>query len=104
MFGHGNTFTLAIVSSFSDPDPNLLARSFNTVYVAEYRGQDQIEVFDVHDIKSVIAMVPDFQAQDNGKIITPRNQFFLVEEPCQEIASSQNEEEHDEGESDSACT
>ena len=50
--------TLAVVSTYSPPDPVLLHHSYNTVWACQYQGEENLQVIDVHSIISVVAMLP----------------------------------------------
>jgi hypothetical protein len=55
---HNCTKTLALQSTYSPPDQELLRRSFNTLWTCRYQGAEALRVIDVTDIHSVVAMVP----------------------------------------------
>ncbi|KDQ10948.1 hypothetical protein BOTBODRAFT_115068 [Botryobasidium botryosum FD-172 SS1] len=54
----GTDRALALVSVYSDPDPDLLATSSETLRACKYRGNDSLCVIDVKSISSVVAMPP----------------------------------------------
>jgi hypothetical protein len=46
------------VSIYSPLDPALLHHSYNTVWACQYQGEENLKVIDVHNIISVVAMLP----------------------------------------------
>ncbi|KAF8869902.1 hypothetical protein CPB84DRAFT_1693643 [Gymnopilus junonius] len=50
--------TLAVLSVYSEPDPELLAASHGTFISCRYLGDSSTQVIDVRHIKAVVAMVP----------------------------------------------
>ena len=54
----GNLKTLAVVSVYSPPNPALLEHSYNTLWACQYRGEANLEVIDVQNILSVVALIP----------------------------------------------
>ena len=83
--------SLALGSLFSPPDDDLLQRSFGTVYVCHYQGDDALEVIDVKKFDSVVSMFPDYEVTSNGEILEPENQFSLLSHPCLQLASLRGE-------------
>lgn len=75
--------TLALVSSYSDPDIELLKASSNTLWSCQYRGKEALSVIDVKVIKSVVAMVPHSTAflGDSWS-----NRVFVAEKPGLDVA------------------
>jgi hypothetical protein len=67
---HDQTRTLALVSTYSPPDLALLEESHKTIWAATYQGAAGLEVIDVKNIRSVIAMCP----------LPSRNTHFFVAE------------------------
>ena len=55
--------TLALVSTYSGPQPDLLRQSHNTLWACRYQGVRGLQVIEVTHIHSVVAMVP--LPQDN---------------------------------------
>ncbi|KAF9032570.1 hypothetical protein BJ165DRAFT_1377881 [Panaeolus papilionaceus] len=55
---HGQERTVALVSRFSAPDANLLSETSGALMVCDYEGDSALEVVDVKDIATCIAMVP----------------------------------------------
>ena len=89
-------YSLAILSMFSNPDPELLEKSYNTVYSSHYRGEDALVVVNVIKITSLVAMVPYYRVQEDGTILDPGNEYFLVEKPYIDITFYRGEVEADE--------
>ncbi|KAJ7741150.1 hypothetical protein DFH07DRAFT_751153 [Mycena maculata] len=50
--------TLALVSVYSAPDPELLQESFQTVAQCEYCGEESLEIINITQIQSGVAMIP----------------------------------------------
>jgi hypothetical protein len=76
--------TLAVGTLFSEPDADLLNSSYSTVYACKLT--DRVKVFHVQCVEAVVAMIPYFKVtQDDGNIITPENEYFLLEKPGLEI-------------------
>ncbi|KAJ7263366.1 hypothetical protein C8J57DRAFT_1070616 [Mycena rebaudengoi] len=50
--------SVALVSVYSDPDPDLLLASFQTVLLCEYLGEDALQVIDIKSIKASVGMIP----------------------------------------------
>lgn len=55
-----------------------------------------LQVIDVKQIESVVAMIPDFHIIDDRKIEMLENQFFLVEKISLDIITLSSEKEEDE--------
>ncbi|THH20286.1 hypothetical protein EW146_g1041 [Bondarzewia mesenterica] len=49
---------VAMVSLYSDPNPDLLKQSYGTYWSSKHQGDTALRVIDYHTIKSVVAMVP----------------------------------------------
>ncbi|KAF8156693.1 hypothetical protein B0H34DRAFT_658155, partial [Crassisporium funariophilum] len=56
--------TLALISQFSLPNANLLAKSSGALIVCQYRGIALLVVISVKNIISCIAMIPFTEPQD----------------------------------------
>ena len=78
------THTLAVGTLFSEPDLDLLNLSYSTVYACKLT--DHVTVFHVQRIEAIVAMIPYFKVMQDGNIITPENEYFLLEKPGLEIA------------------
>lgn len=48
----------AMVSVYSPPDKDLLAQSSHTLWSCCYRGEQRLQIIDVHSIQAVVAMIP----------------------------------------------
>lgn len=68
-----------------------------TVYACHYRGVASLKAIDVRDIKSVVAMIPDFKVTTTGDIEEPVHAFFLVEKLGLDMTVLLGEEDEDEG-------
>ena len=72
-----NTFTLAVISVYSEPNPTLLKESAGTVLACQYCGDSSLVVVDFGSIISVVAMVPHhFRGHD-----IEEDWRFVVEKP-----------------------
>lgn len=78
--------TLSLVSMFSPPDQELLELSHRAAYICRCGGPEALTVVNVKVIKSVVAMVPDYQVTVEGNVITPENRYSLVESPFLKLA------------------
>lgn len=68
-----------MVSTFSDPDTELLQSSYKTLYVCKYQGDQRLQVIEVDSICSVVAMIP-FDSQPEANTISHIGQrYFVVE-------------------------
>jgi hypothetical protein len=83
-FGH-TIHSLAVLSLFSQPDNLLLEKSHNTVYSCHYRSDDALMVINVNRIMSLVAMIPYYRVKDDGTIVDPGDEYFLVEKPYLDI-------------------
>ncbi|KAM6493794.1 hypothetical protein JOM56_004326, partial [Amanita muscaria] len=55
-FEHPHAF--AMISTYSNPDADLLSKSHNTLWVSKHLGVHGLHVIDAKEIESVVAMVP----------------------------------------------
>lgn len=100
-FSATEVYYLAMVSIYSPLNLALLEKSFRTVYLCQYEAKTALQVIDVKDIQSVIAMVPDFKILSNNMINIPEKGQFLVEKPGLELAivlGIVNEDDEDDNE------
>lgn len=74
--------TLAVISLYSEPNPDLLTVSHGTFASCQYFGDDALVVVDVSCIESVVAMVPHNPPHSKDSEL----HFFLVERPGLDIA------------------
>ncbi|KAJ7586876.1 hypothetical protein C8J56DRAFT_786989 [Mycena floridula] len=96
-FGEGGPLhTLAVTSLFTAPDQAVLNESFDTVYVCHYQGQAKLRVYDVKQITSLVAMVPNFKLLGNGDISKPHTEYFLVHKPYLDITTFRGEADEDD--------
>ena len=79
---HGENRALALISTFSDPNPALLKESYKTLWSCTYHGDNELKVIDSKHILSVVAMVPHtpLLTRPNGQGFR-EERFFLVEKP-----------------------
>lgn len=75
--------TLAVISVYSEPNPDLLTVSHGTFASCQYFGDDALVVVDVSCIESVVAMVPHNPLHSKDSEL----HFFLVERPGLDIAN-----------------
>lgn len=74
--------TLAVVSVYSAPLPDLTARSCGTFTLCKYFGDENLIVIDVVCIKAVVAMIPHTPPTGIVDIINSEDQYcYLVERP-----------------------
>lgn len=69
--------TLAVLSVYSDPDPELLTASHGAFISCNYLGDSSLQVIDVYRIQSVVSMVPHRLEKHRVE----DNYHFLVERP-----------------------
>ena len=81
---------------FSKPNPELLKSSYQTVYSSRYQGEEALVVIDIKIILSLVAMVPYYRVQDDGTIVGPGDEYFLVEKPYIDVVSYRGETEADD--------
>jgi hypothetical protein len=67
---HGDTRTLALVSTYSPPDPALLQHSYKTIWATQYLEGEGLEIINVRSILSVVCISP----------LPSRDGFFYVSE------------------------
>ena len=72
----GVVFSLAVLAAYSEPDVDLLAASHGTFISCKYLGDD-VQVIDISQIQSVVAMVPHRLEKHNEQ----DQYYFLVERP-----------------------
>ncbi|GLB43663.1 hypothetical protein LshimejAT787_1401750 [Lyophyllum shimeji] len=75
--------TLAVATLFTEPDADMFKSSHSTV--CSCKLSDDVKAFHVKAIEALVSMVPFFKVAPDGTIITPENEFFLVEKPGLEI-------------------
>jgi hypothetical protein len=69
--------TLAVASVFSQPDHELLKRSYQTAYVCRYQGDEALIAIDVKEICSLVSMVLDYKISEDGlTVVTPAERTF----------------------------
>ncbi|KAG1844003.1 hypothetical protein C8R48DRAFT_780461 [Suillus tomentosus] len=70
--------TVAIVSVYSRPDPELLQKSMQTVWSCKYHGDEALQLVSAKSIQSVVAMIPHRPKLQSGVV---EDRFFLLEKP-----------------------
>jgi hypothetical protein len=75
--------TLAMISVYSEPNPDLLTVSHGTFASCQYFGDNALIVVDVLCLESVVAMVPHNPPHSKDSEL----HFFLVERPGLDIAN-----------------
>ena len=74
--------TLAVVSVYSAPLPDLAAQSYGTFTLCKYFGDENLIVIDAVCIAAVVAMVPHTPPAGIVDIVDSKDNFFyLVERP-----------------------
>ncbi|KJA13103.1 hypothetical protein HYPSUDRAFT_151950 [Hypholoma sublateritium FD-334 SS-4] len=68
---------LAVISAYSEPDPELLEASHGTFISCAYLGDNSVRIIDISCIQSVVAMVPH-TLERHG---VDEKHYFLVERP-----------------------
>ncbi|KAF7314800.1 hypothetical protein MKEN_00954400 [Mycena kentingensis (nom. inval.)] len=91
------THHIAVGSFFGLPDRYLLDFSYGTYWSAQHSGDDDVRVFAIPSIMSVVMMAPDLQCQHCMEEEDARDRFFLVEKPGLELASRRGRTEFDDG-------
>lgn len=81
--------TLAVVSMYSEPHPDLLSTSHGTFVSCQYFGDDALVVIEVSRIESVVAMVP----HNPPHSLDSESHFFLVERPGLDVVNLGNAQE-----------
>ncbi len=70
---------LAMIYLYSDPLPDLLQDSFETLRVCKYLGSHSIAVVDVRTIQSLVAMIPFPLSEQEAPDTRLLNTFFVGE-------------------------
>ena len=74
----GSLSTLAVISVYSSPLPDLLTRSHGTFKSCKYFGDLNLIVVDVTSIKAVVVMIPH---SPPGIDVGEDQYYYLVERP-----------------------
>ncbi|KAK6966427.1 hypothetical protein R3P38DRAFT_2590971 [Favolaschia claudopus] len=85
---NGQVKTLALISVYSPPNPDLLAKSFQTVAECDYFGDDNLQVIQVPQIRAGVVMIP---IEETGK-------YFVAEKLGLDIECMAGMEDEDEDE------
>ncbi|KAF9061585.1 hypothetical protein BDP27DRAFT_1235012 [Rhodocollybia butyracea] len=84
-FCWGAEETLAMVSRYSKADESLLKDSFGTLISCQYQGAEDIVVYPIKDIKSVVAMVP--HSELSAELLPSwKERVFVVKKPGLDLA------------------
>jgi hypothetical protein len=75
---------LALVTLYGPPDAELRAKSFDTLWVCKYGGDESLLVLDVKSIQSVVSMVP-FLPHDHPEDASP-DLFFVNQDLGLDVA------------------
>ena len=94
-FFHHQERAFAVVSTFSDPDHELLQSSHQSLYVCNYQGDQALEVIEVNSIHSVIAMVPFDQLLETTTVFQIGHRYFMVEKFGLDMDHSREHHEED---------
>ncbi|KAG2106524.1 hypothetical protein BD769DRAFT_1336785, partial [Suillus cothurnatus] len=70
--------TVAMVSVYSRPDPELLQKSMQTVWSCKYHDSEALQLVSAKSIQSVVAMIPHRPKLQSGVV---EDRFFLLEKP-----------------------
>ena len=85
-----------MVSTFSNPDEELLQSSYQTLYVCKYQGDQALEVIEVNTICSVVAMIPFDQLLEANTISQLGWRYFMVEKFGLDMDHSREYQEENE--------
>ncbi|KAF7321196.1 hypothetical protein HMN09_00208100 [Mycena chlorophos] len=77
---------VAIGAFFGPPDEHLLDISSGTYYSVQHSGDDDIRVFNIKTIQSVVMMGPDRQYQLYRDDDSAEDRYFMVEKPGLKMA------------------
>lgn len=80
---------LAVVSTYSEPCPDLLSVSHGTFVSCQHFGDNALVVVDVSCIESVVAMVPHTPPHS----LDSESHFFLIERPGLDVVNLGNSQE-----------
>lgn len=82
--------SLAVISVYARPDPELLAISHGTFISCEYLGDQSLQVIDVSQIQSVVAMIPHRLEKHKAN----EQYYFLLERPGLDVVCLGDSEEN----------
>lgn len=85
-----SVISLAVLSVYSKPDPELLAASHGTVISCRYLGDESVQVIDVSCIQSVVAMIPHRLEKHRVE----EQYHYLVERPGLDVVCLGGSEEN----------
>lgn len=79
-----------MLSTYSEPDPELLAASHGTFISCEFLGDKALQVINVSQIQAVVAMIP----HKLEKHSVDKEYYFLVERPGLDVVCLGGSEEN----------
>lgn len=77
----GSLSTLAVISVYSSPLPEILTQSHGTFTLCKYLGNQNLIVIDVACIRAVVAMVPYVPPEIVDTLDSEDKYYYLVERP-----------------------
>jgi hypothetical protein len=91
----GSIKSLALISRYSAPNKHLLQTSHGTLSSSYYLGNDELQVIDIKDIRSVVAMIPHTRQQEYCEAgMEQKPTMFLIEKVG--LGYTQNEDIEEE--------
>jgi hypothetical protein len=88
-----------MISRYGSPHKELYEQSYQTLWAAQYLGEDSLQVIDVKSIRSVVAMVPlvlsTEEEADNEIRAQYSDYYFVAEKPFLDFAGSSESIESD---------
>ena len=80
--------TLAVISSYGEPNLELLQKSHGTYWSVEFlAGDDGIQAISVKSIEAVVMMAPDIRYKHAYQDGTEERRYFLMEKPGLKVCS-----------------
>jgi hypothetical protein len=70
--------TVAMVSVYSRPDPELLQKSMQSVWSCKYHDSEALQLVSAKSIQSVVSMIPHRPKLQSGVV---EDCFYLLEKP-----------------------
>ena len=87
---------LAMLSVYSEPDQELLEKTFETLYVCHYQGDAALKIIHATSIVALVATVPCFSVTPDGEVHEPDNKWFLLEKLSLEANLGENEDDEED--------
>lgn len=91
-----NVKTVAIVSCYGPPHPELLELSSHTYWTVQHLRNEGVEVVDVKSIQSVVMMAPDKQYPKRYQDGSELDRWYMMERPGLKISQMQGYQELDD--------